>query len=42
VETYTFFPYSLDMLKKKSLPYVTLLTSMNKLKAQLHLCNWRE
>jgi len=32
VETYTFFLYSFDMLKKKLLPYVTLLTSMNKLK----------
>jgi len=32
VQTYTFFLYSFDKLKKKSLPYVMLLTSMNKLK----------
>jgi len=38
VETFTFFLYTFDMLKKKLLLYVTLLTSMNK----LNLCNWRE
>jgi len=37
VETYTFFPYSLDMLKKKSLPYVTLLTSNEQTKSPFTL-----